>query len=493
MKTYLLRGVPHSLQSDGWWLSGAPLKPPSPPNSDAETSCWWQRAAGLLVLVVLADLLIWQVVPGQSLAVFGLAVLAMGWALAGCRGTAGLGLAGVLFLPVVERVQTLSLAFWLAGMLLGAGWIALARFPGLAGALRLVWHGPEQVFLDARHLHIPARSDLRSLTVGWGLPLGLGFVFLSLFTGANPLLESWLSTLLSLEGPAMASVERAFFWLGTSFLLWPFLSLARLRHRLALGVAAPRPRHLPAVFNEASVRRSLLLFNAVFALQTLSDLAILWGGATLPDGMSHAEYAHRGAYPLLVAALLAGVFALAARPFTTGSAALRIALLGWLLQTLFLVVSSLTRLESYILTYGLTHLRLAALIWMGLVAAGILLVLWQVHRGHSAAWMLKRCAALGAGTLYACAFLPFAAVIADFNLGHDVAPDRAYICALDRAALPAIVAHERFTRRGYCPVSHRPRLTAPSDWREWGFRDWRTARSLAELSPAQEMPAWPTY
>ena len=45
--------------------------------------------------------------------------------------------------------------------------------------------------------------------------------------------------------------------------------------------------------------RSLILFNALFALQTVLDLTYLWGGASLPDGMSHAEYAHRGAYPLI--------------------------------------------------------------------------------------------------------------------------------------------------------------------------------------------------
>ena len=58
--------------------------------------------------------------------------------------------------------------------------------------------------------------------------------------------------------------------------------------------------------------RSLILFNALFALQSGLDLVYLWGGASLPDGMSHAEYAHRGAYPLIVTALLAAGFVLIA-------------------------------------------------------------------------------------------------------------------------------------------------------------------------------------
>jgi hypothetical protein len=228
-------------------------------------------------------------------------------------------------------------------------------------------------------------------------------------------------------------------------------------------------------------------------VQTVLDLTILWGGAALPQGMSYAAYAHRGAYPLLVTALLAGVFALIARPFTSGNFALRAALLGWLGQTFLLVVSSLIRLESYISVYGLTHLRLSALIWMGVVVAGICLVIWQVLRDHNAGWMLKRCAVLGFGTLYLCSFLSFAATIADYNLTHDVAPDPIYICGLDRAALPAIIAHERRTRRSYCAGLPRPRFDPPQDWREWGFRDWRTAHSLAKRDLAQRAPAWRTY
>jgi len=492
MKSYLLRGVPQSLQFDGWWLGSPPPERPRMTGATSPSPQYRIRAGALIVMVTLADLLIWQVAPGLSLVVFGLTLLGLGWALAGFRGTSGLALALLFFLPMIEQAQTLSFAFWLAGLALGAAWIALARFPGLSGGLRFVLHAPETVFDDARRLpplHVP---NLRAGLTGWLLPLGLGLIFLSLFSHANPLLASGLDHLFSFKFD-LFNLERLMFWLGAAFILWPFLSLATLRHRVALGIDTPRPRALPRLFNEASIRRSLLLFNMVFAAQTLADLAILWGGAALPAGMSYAQYAHRGAYPLLVAALLAGGFALAARPFTLQSTVLRVALMGWLLQTLFLVVSSLTRLESYISAYGLTHLRIAALIWIGLVGVGITLVIWQVFRHHSAAWMLKRCALLGVGTLYTCSFFSFSATIAEYNLSHDVAPDFHYICSLDSAALPAITGFEMRMGQTYCPPSRRPELDTPKDWREWGFRDWRTARSLSKLTQSSKASQWPTY
>jgi hypothetical protein len=65
---------------------------------------------------------------------------------------------------------------------------------------------------------------------------------------------------------------------------------------------------LPGV-TVGAVRLSLIAFNALFALQNGMDLAWLWGLMPLPAGITLADYAHRGAYPLIVTALLAGLCA----------------------------------------------------------------------------------------------------------------------------------------------------------------------------------------
>lgn len=496
MKTFLMRGVPHSMQMDSWWLNTARRHPTGPQPMAGDSPLWPLRAGALVGLVALADLLLWRADPGLSLAVFGMALLVTAWSLAGQRGTAGLGLAALLFLPMVERAQALSLGFWLAGLALGAAWIALCRWPGLGAVLRFVWHGPGQVLGDigralASRPAVGLSGGLRSAALGWSVPLGLGLLFASLLVSANPMLENWANQVAALNWFGGLSPARFFFWAGMAMLIWPFLSLAFMVQRLKLGVAAPRAPGLPALINGASVARSLILFNAVFAVQTGMDAVYLWGGAALPDGMSHAEYTHRGAYPLLATALLAGAFALVARPFTRGNPGLRAALLGWMGQTLLLVISSLTRLDLYISTYGLTHLRLAALLWMGVVAGGIALVIWQVLRDRTAGWLLQRCGFLGAATLYASCFVSFASVIARYNLTHDVRPDPLYICDLDRAALPAILTFEAQTGTRFC-VQHRPYADPITDWREWGFRDWRLLGSLTRIetkAPTQ----WPTF
>lgn len=71
------------------------------------------------------------------------------------------------------------------------------------------------------------------------------------------------------------------------------------------ALPAPQAKLAEALFGRAALLRALVVFNAIFAVQTLLDAAYLWGGVALPDGLSYAAYAHRGAYPLIVTALLA--------------------------------------------------------------------------------------------------------------------------------------------------------------------------------------------
>ena len=502
MKTFLIRGVPASIQQDSWWME-ADLRhtPPPPPSSDdaGPRRSGVERPLILLALIALSDVLLWGVAPGLSLALFGLILLSCALILRGGQGWGGLIAGAMLSLPLIEQAQTLSVIFWIIGMVLGAAWIALGSWQGLrdmaVSAGRFLIYAPLTSLHDSHRMitrHNPGMPIVQRLTrfgLGWALPLGLGLVFLSLLVQANPVAEIWLERAQEMRLP---DLSRVLFWAGIAVLVWPFLRLSALHQRLTpvTREALIGPRRLPAILNPEAIRRSLILFNMLFAVQTGMDLTYLWGGASLPNGMSHAAYAHRGAYPLLVTALLAGGFALIARPFTAMDPLLRAALMFWLAQTVMLVISSLLRLELYIEVYGLTRLRMAAGIWMGMVATGLGLTIWQVLRFRSAAWLLKRCAMLGLVTLYACMFLSFDRTIARYNLTHEVAHDPSYLCNLSPAALPEIRKHAP----ALCDYHRDMRAPLAGDWREWGFRDWRVLRSLATLNatPAREV-TWPTF
>lgn len=454
-------GLPDALARDGWWFD-SPALPERPPQQARML-----RPAGLVLvaLVGLGDLLFWDHAPGLSVAIFALALFGAGVTLRRpARWKGPLALMVLALLPVLELVQPLSLALLGFGMLAALAWAHGARGHWAQAFAGLLLHLPQALpaalpeFWAARPRGLSPKAALR----GWALPLGGGLVLLALLMQANPILSDWVQ---GWQGPGLdlpRLIARALFWAGLALLIWPLLTPAPLA-----SLPAPRRRALPGL-NAEAVARALVLFNLVLAVQTGMDALFLWGGAALPPGMSAAEYAHRGAYPLMAAALLAGLFAVLARPFLAERRGLKPLMLLWIGQNVALTASALLRLEHYVGLYGLTWLRLAAAIWMALVALGLMLVAVQIARAHSTRWLLLRCAALGIGTLYLCSFLNFAAVVARVNLSHPD-PDMWYICNLGPMATAELAAHPR----GQVCLNEWPRIEG---WRDWGFRAARVLR-----------------
>jgi len=158
-----------------------------------------------------------------------------------------------------------------------------------------------------------------------------------------------------------------------------------------------------------------VIFNLLFLVQTSMDLYYLFGGGILPDGMTHAEYAHRGAYPLVATALLAGVFMLLA--FRAGAAepGLRTAwrlVAVWVAQNVFLTFTAAWRLWLYVDAFSLTRWRIAAAIWMLLVAIGLVWLIARIAAARSNAWMINANALTASAVLALCALVPFDELIA---------------------------------------------------------------------------------
>jgi Domain of unknown function (DUF4173) len=489
----MMQGTPHSIATDGWWLEAA--EGAASPPKDQGPATGFARSGrsrpllGLLLLVVLADLLFWHHAPGLSVALFAATIFAVATVDTFPRSHLVRPAALLAFgaLPVVEHVQVLSLA-WI-GLALTAAllWarhpvLPLPHLPGAAliwiKGLPLRWVVPPvQALMAAGRWGSGAGAaapSMRSFLRGWAFPIGGTLVFASLLLDANPVLAqlfTWQVDLGSL-------VERGLFWGGVALLVAPFLDAS-----LPTGALPPaRPLRLPGLgINAASVLRGLVLFNLMIGVQVVTDASILIGGADLPQGMSYAEYAHRGAYPLLATALLAGAFALAARPFLAEHPAIRPLMLLWLGQNVVLCGAAMMRLDLYVDAYGLTYLRLHSLIWMALVAVGLAVTLWQVVAGHDNRWVLLRTGAAGLATLYVAAFVNFAGVIAARNVetGH---LDGAYLCQLGPMAAGALRAggvmdETGWVDQGGCFVD----LPQVRSWQEWGFRTWRVQSYVAYI------------
>jgi hypothetical protein len=366
----------------------------------------------------------------------------------------------------------------------------------------VLFRGPFQLIGDLigalRHMKLWTPEWLGSL-VAWIVPLSVFAVFLALFSSANPLIENRLLKINFLALYNLLDIWRIWFWAMIACAIWPLL---RRRFRRKPASADLEPRVTPTAASSdmdyllgvQAVTRSLVLFNALFALQSGLDLTYLWGGASLPDGMSHAEYAHRGAYPLIVTALLAAGFVLIAmRPGGPAEQSrwIRPLVLVWTGQNVLLVASSIFRLDLYIAAYSLTYLRLAAFIWMGLVVAGLLLILIQIIRRKPNSWLISANAATLALVLYACCFINTPWLVATYNVEHcqEVSGsgptlDLQYLRSLGPQAQLALELHRKEVPTLLRAMDHLfpdagDALSRPENWRAWSFRAWRLRRYLA--------------
>ncbi len=371
--------------------------------------------------------------------------------------------------------------------------------------LRLLVHGasgPLTPLLDLirlSRLRSPrggrALANLLTLVV---LPLAMTGLFVALFASANPLIAE---TLGQVRLPWFGEV---LFWGMTLVVVWPSLRPSRWATRIA--TLLPRTEMpLPSI-PAASLLLSLLLFNLVFAVQNGLDLAFLWSGAPLPKGMTLADYAHRGAYPLIATALLAGLFVLVAlRPGSASAAnpAIRRLVVLWVAQNLLLVASSILRTLDYVDAYSLTAFRIAALAWMGLVAIGLALICWRMLAGKSAAWLVNANALMAALVLSAASVVDLDASAAAWNVRHArEAGGRGVqldLCYLSRSGASSLISLIDLERRPLQPgfrdrvrfvrdLQFRMLADAQADWRSWTWRGAQrlaTARHMLGANPAK--------
>ena len=371
------------------------------------------------------------------------------------------------------------------------GWRWLQRLV-VAGLKALV--GPAIDLRDA--LKVRARSrplKLTAVLLAAILPVVGGVVFLELFAAANPVISQALAhlSLPKLE-PA-----RPIFWLMLGLPVWAVLRPRGLpRTFRTLGLEGDL--NLPGV-TEASITVSLAVFNLVFALQNGLDIAYLWSGAGLPKGVTFADYAHGAAYPLIATALLAGLFVLVfLRPGSATAARplVRALVVAWVAQNVFLVASTALRTLDYIDAYSLTRMRIAALLWMALVATGLVLILWRVLRAKSSGWLINANLVAASVVLILCSVVDLGALSAAWNVRHareaggeGVGLDLCYMRKLHGAAVVSLAELERR------PVGDDLRnraavvrgelvdemLRKQTTWRGWRYRDARRLDRLATL------------
>ncbi len=475
----------------------------------------YPKILACLGLVLLADILFFNHPWGGTLGAF--AVLLLGafslFNPQACKSTPGkiiFWMTIIEALLLVDHPTTLRLILYILGL---AALAILGRGSPMQNGLTF---GDDMIGFLARmlvrlpadiHKYNKAKQHRKTVITfatrigGWILPISLAVIFIILFGNANPIFTRWFDKMNWNFISDYITFGRIFFWSLCMVLFW-----AVLRPRIKLSNAddkkAPEGKTvLDGLFTRQSILRSLILFNIIFAIQTAMDVTYLWAGASLPEGLSYAEYAQRGAYTLVATALLAAAFVLIVlregKESDVGQLA-RNFIYFWIAQNIFLMVSSIWRLNLYIEEYSLTYLRFSALVWMGLVAIGLVLIVIRMVKRKSNLWLINANSLTLAFVLMSCSTLNMGGIIAHYNVRHNQEVsgvgrvlDISYLAELGPSSIPAITWLEEqkpaYRDNEYLQTIkrrlHNKLAFSQENWREWTFQNHRTLRQMGSPAP----------
>ena len=402
---------------------------------------------------------------------------------------------GIISLTIVHKsLWHHNAVVWLKSILLFI--VSFRKFARDVSAIKRVRH------------RLSSRGHSNFFLSGWLLPVTLSGVFLLLFTQANPLIMAWFERINFSRIYEFFSFTRLIFWLVLAGLF-----LMVIRPRLGWTVVktvepvavSMEGNQKDQLFSKEAVLRSLIMFNLMFAVQTGMDITYLWHGRALPEGISFAEYAHKGAYPLIFTALLAGVFVILtqrAGQHVSGSLWVRHLIFLWIGQNILLVFSAIFRNILYVEIYSLTYLRIAAFIWMALVATGLFFIILSMMLRKSEIWLININMLAALIVLNVCSIMDIGGRIAVYNVmqskevtGRGNSLDFEYLYELGAVAIPAfdLLLDSKDTALSTRLGAHkyRQKLTRDltlnmQDWRRWTYREYRLLKAINEDPSAQE-------
>lgn len=315
-------------------------------------------------------------------------------------------------------------------------------------------------FADAGRLLIGRRAQARlpvdAVVRGLLIAVPLVAIFAALFAAADAVFASYVDEVwgwIDLR-TIDETVLRAMFWGGFAWLSCGAIAYGVLR-RGALDRFVPgqpleddeRPKgKRPRL---SIIESSIILgsVNLLFAFFVVVQFAYFFGGRVNLEWLTYAEYARRGFFELVAAALITIglVFALdqtTARVNDREKHLFRWLAVGLLALTGVLLVSAARRMELYEQAYGFTHLRVYTHVFMFTLGGGLIVTglgLFRVHRRAVSLGVL----ALMIGSLGAVNALNVDAYIATRNIDRYYAGeplDMRYLASLSLDSVPALAA-----------------------------------------------------
>lgn len=383
-------------------------------NDATSVAASWMEIFAIVLLVIVADLLIYRGHGFAGLAAFAIAApLLLLLAAPQRQFSMPVLISAAMILVLAARLLWLGTVI---GVGLGAGLIVtfamslVGRRPYVPDivlyGLQTVaagFDGLPKYWQSARHLGFPAT---RSWWLRFGLPATAVLGFGTVFVLANPdvaiafrdriqQLSEFLETHIFQQAPP---IQEIVFWAAVAWisigLLRPILpQMSRPPETVDYVLAEDGSLITSETHWYVAARNTLAAVIALFAAYLVFEFRTLWF-RVFPAGFYYAGYAHEGAAWLTVALAMATlVLSVVFHGQVLCDPRLpRLKRLAWIwsAENLLLALAVYHRMQIYVDFNGMTRMRTIGLFGISAVVVGFVLVVWKFTHGRDFFWLVQR-------------------------------------------------------------------------------------------------------
>ncbi len=179
----------------------------------------------------------------------------------------------------------------------------------------------------------------------------------------------------------------------------------------------------------------LSLLNIMLLVVNVLDVIYMWIAKELPAGMTLSDYLHQGTTTLIISIIFAILIILfyfrGYINFSEKNKNIKWLAFIWLLQNVFVLISTGYRNLLYVSEYNLTYKRLGIYIWLALTLIGLITTIYKLYRKKTNLFLFK--ANSWAFYLFLVVFACFNwdSVITKFNIRNSKSIDKNYLVELN--------------------------------------------------------------
>jgi hypothetical protein len=290
------------------------------------------------------------------------------------------------------------------------------------------------------------------------VPLLITLLFFFLYRGSNPIFNNFAKN-LSLD---FITWQWIFFTLLGFILLYGFFYHKRIKELAGWDENAPghiSPREVDengaGLFGIRNQNMSgILMFamlNVLLLVVNALDVQYVFIAKTLPPGLNHSENVHQGVDLLILSIIIAIAIILFVfrgdMNFYSKNKMLRLLAYAWIIQNIFMIVSTMMRNSMYIAEHGLTYKRIGVYVYLALAIIGLAATWIKIMRIRSNWFLFRVNTAVWYVLLVISPVINWDKLIVDHNLTHarTKAVDKGYLIELAPATLVEMLAYNDST------------------------------------------------